>query len=83
VRLTTLAALTAVIAIGGHFAQKPGDRAGAIKVTVGVTAYTFGLLIFGQIDDTLAMAFAVLVLITVLMYYGVAINKRLSFLGAK
>ncbi len=82
-RITTLAVLTALVAIGGHFAQRPGDVPGAVKVTVGVTAYSFGLLLLAQADEGLALAFAVLVLITVLMYYGVAINKRLGFLGGK
>lgn len=79
-KITTLAVLTALIAIGGTFAQRPGDTPRAVKVTVGVTAYSFGLLILAQVDESLAFGFAVLVLITVLMYYGVAINKRLGFL---
>lgn len=78
---TTLAALTALIAIGGHFAAKPGDISGAIRVTVGVAAYSFGLLIFANIDNDLAVAFGWLVLIAVLLVYGVAINKRLKFLA--
>ncbi len=80
-RYQTLAVVTVILAIGGHFAQHPGDMPGVVKVVVGGTAYAIGLAIIGMVDEGLAMGFAVLVLITALMFYGPALSKKLGFLG--
>lgn len=77
----TIVGLTGIVAIGGSFAKhvgKPDTTQKAIKVTVGIAAYTFAMLIFDEAAPKLAKPFAILFLITVLFYYTPAISKQLK-----
>jgi len=70
---------TAAVAIGGAALSKPKRGETKIerltKVTIGVAAYSFGLLIIDQRSPQVAQPMAALVLIALVLRYSAAITS--------
>jgi hypothetical protein len=70
---TTSAVASGIIVTAGLWAE---GKPFSVKVALGAGFLAIGLAILSGINDQLARGFALLVLISVLLRYGVAISKK-------
>lgn len=73
---TTSAIASGIIVVAGTWSEGKGINARAL---LGASFLAIGLSILSSINDELARGFAVLVLVSVLLRYGLSITKKAGF----